>query len=105
MLCVLHPDSHVEIFGDGIDVRVEVMLDGQNIPEAEATAEAYLEATLPPRFRALHYLPKLAGGGQCERRTPETELQRLQDLRVVRALRPPAPKPKLKREAIKARLI
>ena len=103
-MIVLHGDGWCEVFADNADAHVALMLDTKGVPEAERTAEEYLEASLPRRFRKLHYSPKLRAVGQCESRGPESELQRLQDLRVVRGLRPATPAPKLRREPVKARL-
>jgi hypothetical protein len=87
VLVVLHPDGWIEVYGDDLDVCIMTKLDGGDIPAVEVMAEQYMDLDLPRRFRPLYFPVKLRATGQCERRTPAAELQRLRELRLVRKLR------------------
>jgi len=78
-------DLAVYAEGRQADVCIAVMLAG--LPETELLREAYLEACLPYRFRDL-YLPRnLCAAAAVESRSAEQELERRENLRVLRELR------------------
>ena len=87
VLAVLHADNFVEIHGENLDVHVALMLDAEGVPAAERTAAEYLAVSLPRRFRPLYHPEKPTAVGQCEQRSPEAELSRIRELRIVRGLR------------------
>jgi hypothetical protein len=92
VLVVLNSDGFVEIYAQrGLVVHIAQRLhvDGN---ETEATADEYLDATLPKAFKELFYPVKLQAVGQCRRLTVEDEVNRRTTLAVLRELRNlPAP--------------
>lgn len=85
VLVVLHSDGYVEVFGEHLDVHLVQALAAEQ-PE-EVLADEYLDATLPRRFRDLHYPYNLVAAACCERRTAEDELYRRLALELVREAR------------------
>jgi len=77
VLIVVHADGYVQVFGERDKVNVHVANALRIEPHEEILAEAFLDCTLPARYRALH-LPRnllaVAHVGDC--RTAEAEQRR-----------------------------
>ena len=84
VLVVLSADAFVEVYGVGLQVHFAQRL-AVEVPE-EAMADAYLDATLPRRFRDLFFPRNLRAMGQCRQRTATDEAERRFRLELVRAL-------------------
>ena len=67
VLVGLHPDLHVEVFGDGPPgVRFNVTIarfPQATSPQSDALAEDAFEQSLPPRSRRLYFANKLLASG------------------------------------------
>jgi hypothetical protein len=78
VLLVYHSDGWLEVYGRGIDVRVETALHANSIAD-ELFAQRYLQDSLPPRFRRA-YDGGCVLGDILRYRLMDDEIARLQNL-------------------------
>ncbi len=87
VLIVLNSDGFIEVYGEpGLSVHIAQRLHVEG-NATEATADEYLDRSLPKAFRELFYPVKRQAVGQCRRITVADEMDRRVDLAVLRELR------------------
>ena len=96
VLVVLHADGFVEAYAERhVDVHIVNRLQVEDERGELATAvDEYMEATLPRKYRGLNWPNKLRAIGNMKTITPETALDTLYQLHILRGLtekrQPPA---------------
>ncbi|MCD4728166.1 MAG: hypothetical protein K8R46_10920 [Pirellulales bacterium] len=89
VLVVMHPGGLVEVYASAdVDVHIcnRLFVDGDTGDLATAVDE-YLEATLPKQYRGLHWPNRLRAVGMLEKITPESAMDTLYQLYILRGLR------------------
>lgn len=87
VLIVAYADGYLEVFSDqGVDIHVVTPIY-MRTPAGEALADAYLDATLPRRFRDLHVAPNLRAVHTARVIRPSDVAKRLLRLDLIREAR------------------
>jgi hypothetical protein len=74
-LIILHADGYAEAYGVRGEVEVHFAQALDVAPENEVAAEAYLDATLPARFRELHVPVNLRACRMPQKVTVDNEIE------------------------------
>lgn len=92
---MLHSEGWVEVYGEPhVDVQIvnRLHVEGES-GDLATVVDEYMESTLPRSYRGLHWPSKLRAIGNVEKITPETAMDTLHQLFILRALKEKRPPP------------
>ena len=88
VLIVANSDGFIEAYGESsVSVHIAQRLHTDGGSGSEVDADEYLDRVLPGPFKELYYPNKLLTVGQCQKVTAEDEVNRRENLAVLREVR------------------